>query len=203
MAETLPAINITDSNNARTLQRNIKNIEEFTHQKKIRKLKQGINYSIANHLEYLTKNWPQRDCQNYHTRRLYERGEEICKLCALHKNSTNKNCSEVQSTISQNLSYNEESSEESSTDHSIETTSIQGHKEKNRYHFDSTMVDTLEWILVLKVYAHQLNRDYTVKSPGKQPSPNLLVVSANQHADNVANQVKDVIDNIPVRYRQI
>jgi hypothetical protein len=100
MAETLPAINITDSNNARTLQRNIKNIEEFTHQKKIRKLKQGINYSIANHLEYLTKNWPQRDCQNYHTRRLYERGEEICKLWALHKNSTNKNCSEVQSTIS-------------------------------------------------------------------------------------------------------
>ena len=65
------------------------------------------------------------------------------------------------------------------------------------------MVDTLEWILVLKVYAHQLNRDYTVKSPGKQPSPNLFVVSANQHADNVTNQVKDIIDTIPVRYGQI
>jgi hypothetical protein len=52
----LPAIYITDSNNARTLQRNIKNIEDFTHRKKIRKIKQGINYSIANHLEYLTKN---------------------------------------------------------------------------------------------------------------------------------------------------
>jgi len=73
----LPAIYITDSNNARTLQRNIKNIDDFTHRKRIRKIKQGIDYSIANHLEYLTKKWPQRDHQNYHTRRLYERGEEF------------------------------------------------------------------------------------------------------------------------------
>jgi hypothetical protein len=115
----------------------------------------------------------------------------------------NKDSSEVQSTISQNLSYNEESSEESSMDYSIETTSMQGQKEKNRYHFDNTMVDALERIIVLKVYAHQLNRDYTVKSLGKQPGPNLFVVSANQHADYAVNQVKDVIDSIPVRYRQI
>jgi len=127
----LPAIYIADSNNARTLQRNIKNIEDFMHQKKIRKIKQGIDYSIANQLEYLTKKWPQRDHQNFHTRSLYERGEEICKLWVLHKNSTKKDCSVVQSTTSQNLSYNEESSEESSMDHSIDPTSVQGQNEKN------------------------------------------------------------------------
>jgi hypothetical protein len=43
----LPIIYITDSNNARTLQRNIKNQDMFTHQKMIRNVKQGIDHSIA------------------------------------------------------------------------------------------------------------------------------------------------------------
>jgi len=50
----LPIIYITDSNNARTLQKKVYNSDDLTHQKKVRKLKQGIDYSIANHLEYLT-----------------------------------------------------------------------------------------------------------------------------------------------------
>jgi hypothetical protein len=54
----MPIIYITDSNNARTVQRNLKNIDDFTHRKKVRQVKQGINYAIANYLEYLTKKWP-------------------------------------------------------------------------------------------------------------------------------------------------
>jgi hypothetical protein len=55
----LPIIFITDSNNARTLQRNLKNNDSFTHRKLICQVKQGIEHSIANHLEHLTKNWPK------------------------------------------------------------------------------------------------------------------------------------------------
>jgi hypothetical protein len=43
----LPIIYITDSNNARVLQRRVKNKEDFTHQKMVRCVKQGIDYSIA------------------------------------------------------------------------------------------------------------------------------------------------------------
>jgi hypothetical protein len=54
-----PIIYITDSNNARTLQWNIKNSHKFTHRKMIRGVKQGIDHSIANQLEYLTSKWPK------------------------------------------------------------------------------------------------------------------------------------------------
>jgi hypothetical protein len=57
----LPIIYITDSNNARTLQRRIKNCDGIMHQIKVRKVKQGIEYSIANHLELLTSKWPRLD----------------------------------------------------------------------------------------------------------------------------------------------
>jgi hypothetical protein len=39
-----PIIYITDSNNARSLQQNIANIQQFTHQKKVRHIKQGTDY---------------------------------------------------------------------------------------------------------------------------------------------------------------
>ncbi len=84
----LPAIYIMDSNNARKLQRNIKNLNDFTHQKQVRKIKQEIEYSIANHLEYLTKKWPLRDHQSYHTKRLYEEEKKFAKH-GLHKKSGN------------------------------------------------------------------------------------------------------------------
>lgn len=53
----LPVIYITDSNNARTLQRNIKHKHKFTHRKYVRCVQQGIEASIANHLDYLTARW--------------------------------------------------------------------------------------------------------------------------------------------------
>jgi len=49
----LPVLYITDSNKARTLQQNIKFCDKITHHKQIRCIKQGIDYSIANHLEFL------------------------------------------------------------------------------------------------------------------------------------------------------
>ena len=49
-----PIIYITDSNNARALQKRAHNSHYFTHWKKVRCVKQGIEYSIASHLEYLT-----------------------------------------------------------------------------------------------------------------------------------------------------
>ena len=78
----LPVIYITDSNNARTSQRNVKNKKEFTHPKFVRNVKQGIEYSIANHLEYLTSKWPRIDQLSLQTREAYERGEFLCKQWA-------------------------------------------------------------------------------------------------------------------------
>ena len=75
----LPVIYITDSNNARTLQRNVKNSKDFTHRKYIRKVKQGIDHSIANHLEYLTSKWPKPEQMSAQTRATYLRGEAMCK----------------------------------------------------------------------------------------------------------------------------
>ena len=79
----LPILYITDSNNARSLQRKIRNKEEFTHRTYIRNIKQGIDSSIASHLEYLTSRWPREETLSDYTRRLYHRGEELCKYWAL------------------------------------------------------------------------------------------------------------------------
>jgi hypothetical protein len=68
----LPIIYITDSNNARTLQKKVYNSDDLTHWKKVRKFKQGIHYSIANHLEYLTSKWPREEQLCEHTKRLYK-----------------------------------------------------------------------------------------------------------------------------------
>ncbi len=73
----LPIIYITDSNNARTLQQNLKNGDKFTHRKMIRCIKQGIDHSIANHLEYLISKWPRMEQLSAHTIEMYKRGEAI------------------------------------------------------------------------------------------------------------------------------
>jgi hypothetical protein len=57
----LPIIYITDSNNDRTLQRRVRHINNYTHRQRVRQTKQGIDYSIANHLELLTSKWPPKD----------------------------------------------------------------------------------------------------------------------------------------------
>jgi len=55
-----PIIYVTDSNNARSLQCNLTNMHNYTHRYNVRHVKQGIDYAIANHFEYLTKRWPRK-----------------------------------------------------------------------------------------------------------------------------------------------
>lgn len=52
----MPIIYITDSSNA-----HMQNGETFTHCKMIQCNKQGIDHSLANHLEYLTAKWPREE----------------------------------------------------------------------------------------------------------------------------------------------
>jgi hypothetical protein len=54
----LSIIYVTDSISASTLQHNLKNGDKFTDLKMIRCIKQGIDHSMANHLEYLSFQWP-------------------------------------------------------------------------------------------------------------------------------------------------
>jgi hypothetical protein len=42
----------------------------------------GIDYSIANHLEYLMSKWPNEEQLSEYTKNLYRKGEEICKTWA-------------------------------------------------------------------------------------------------------------------------
>jgi hypothetical protein len=84
----MPIIYITDSNNARTLQGNVKFRDKFTHHKMIRCVKQGINHAIANDLEYLTYKWPRDEQLTRYTLELYKRGEETYKLGAKQKQDT-------------------------------------------------------------------------------------------------------------------
>jgi hypothetical protein len=55
---------------------------------------------------------------------------------------------------------------------------------------DSTIYDTLKQIIIIKVFSHQLSKDFSVKSIDKQPCQNIFVTLANQFADNAATQAK-------------
>jgi hypothetical protein len=74
----IPVIYITDSDNTRTLQRNLKFHDQFTHRKLIRYVKQGIDYPIANHLELLTSDGMQTHEMSLHNIDIYKKGERLC-----------------------------------------------------------------------------------------------------------------------------
>ncbi len=80
--QDLPIIYITDSSNARTLQQNLCNRNKFMHRKLIRSVKQGIDHSIANHIENLTSRWMREDQINTHTEEVYERVMGVYKIWA-------------------------------------------------------------------------------------------------------------------------
>jgi hypothetical protein len=109
-----PIIYITDSSNARMLQRNIKNSHKFTHHKMIRGIKQGIDHSIANHLEYLTSKWPKEDRLSPHVRNVYRRGENICHIWAQQTNPT-ENLNPVNNGGINTFSFNENAENGSDT----------------------------------------------------------------------------------------
>jgi hypothetical protein len=150
----LPILYITDSNNARSLQRRVKCKQDFTHRQLVCTVKQSIDHSIANHLDFLTSRWPSEDQLSEHTKKLYARGEEICKTWS----SLPMHPQERQ---------NEEEATQSSCYDSVEDIS-----KGNRSHFEDTMFDALERILIVKVFSHQLNKDFTPKNTEAPPSPN-------------------------------
>ena len=190
----LPIIFITDSNNARTLQRNVKFSKSFTHRKRVRVIKQGIDYSIANHLEHLTAKWPREEELSAHAKYLYSRGEEVCKIWASQQlPSTPIYPDEL--SIHSSISWDDKSYSSSSDSSASAESSIQ-RPVKNRYRFDSSMFDLLERNIIIKVYSHQLCADLSVKTIGKQPQPNLFVVSGNQVADNAANQARKIFSSM-------
>ncbi len=175
----MPIIYITDSNNARTLQRNIKQGEQYTHRYMIRHIKQGIDHAIANHLEYLTSLWPQEENLDPYILELYKKGEDICRIWVSKQMSSN--------TILPQANYEAElEHDDNSTQHTDDSlgTAIDKPPAKNRYHFNTFMYHCLGHVTIVKVFSHQLNTDFSIRNAGNEPAPNLFAVSANQISDN-------------------
>jgi hypothetical protein len=176
---------VTDSNNARTLQRNIKYIAGFTHRRKIRHIKQGIDYAIANQLEYLTQQWPRHDQLSPYAQRLYDHGVCTCKLWATAPSqvrdgqNTHQNTSRDRSNFAEELSEDEDDDYASTDEFSSDDEYYVPPSNKKRNHFDSSMFDTLEKIIIIKVFSHQLKADFCIKHPGQMPSPDLFITSVN------------------------
>ena len=190
----IPVIFITDSNNARTLQRNLTSLNSFTHRQQVRQVKQGIDFSIANHLEFLTKRWPKPEEISAYYRRLYERGERVCKIWADAKTSR------VTSTKNAHDDSSSNSSKDSTDDISDtaplsydEDMALQ--KKNSRFTFNHGMYDLLGTKIIRKVFSHQLDKDFEVTLAGRSPQPNYFVASANQIVDNAVEQTYHQLSN--------
>jgi len=162
----LPIIYITDSNNAKMLLRRLKNFEGLTHRKKVRAVKQGINYSLANHFEFLSSQWPHEDQLSTYAKRIFKRGEEVCKRWAMKKHQHNTSEDSL-SFYNERSATEDESSNESTFSKSTMSSTKKSSMEKNRYKFDNSMYDILGRTIVLKVFSHQLDTDFSVKCQGK------------------------------------
>jgi len=189
----IPIMYVTDSNNARTLQRNLSNPHLFTHRKMVRKVKQGIDHTIANHLQLLTP--PQHNWQdNSYEQELYDNGHENCQSWArlLNDNTTNEELldnGDNSGEHNNNFNYhnsNVERGDDPSTSFQSDTLSgyfsddssstasgiysdLNADTGTNRYCFDDTMFDILPNILIVKVFSHQLDNEFISKCPGKNP----------------------------------
>ena len=120
---------------------------------------------------------------------MYKKGEEICKFWA-SKILAYNNPSKSDENSDDNSRY--ESDDESITSQISNAFPLQQQLTKDRYRFDQTMYDCLGHATIIKVYSHQLNSDFSVKTAGKYPAPNLFAVSANQIADNMASYAQIV-----------
>jgi hypothetical protein len=201
----LPIIYIMNSNNARTLQRNIVNLNKFTHRKKVRQVKQGIDYSIASHLEHLTWQWAPIDQMAANMQKLNENGINICQQWTRQGNVALQEVGRRHNPPPYSCLNNEASPEadESSIDTGEDSTISKDSTDSDsdmhthhRYRFDASMLDVLGHAIIIKVFSHKLNKDFAIKHPGNTPSPNLFVVSANQIADNAVAQARSIIQNI-------
>jgi hypothetical protein len=187
----LPIIYITDSNNARTLQRNLKNKESFTHRQLVRRVQQGIDQAIANHLDLLTTKWPSRETLSNYALEMYKKGEEICNIW-MNQPCGNTSYNQVCDTsVSSSLTLNDDSSCSESSCNSDSIIHKTSSNNRNKI-FDSSMCDFLDRIIIIKVSSHQVTADFTVENIRRQPCPNLFVVSANQIADNAVTLAQNM-----------
>jgi len=188
-SSAIPVIYITDSNNARTLQRNLTSLDQYTHRQKIRTIMQGIDSSIAGHLDHLTKSWVPFDQLSSYHQRLYRRGERVCKIWADANSTSNKPANDGCDAESISSSISSTSTLEDDTSMTtIECPRLQ--KKASRFTFNHGMYDLLNGTIIMKVYSHQLSNTYQIAFTGKSPQPNMFVVSANQIADNNAEQAR-------------
>jgi hypothetical protein len=112
-------------------------------------VKQGIDFSIANHLEFLTNKWSLLDQLSYQMRRVYDNGVDICKQWTAQHEEVDfrqRGIQNLSNACSISLfNDHDDHSENSSTDNE-EDRDNQQHEdenahEKNRYHFDASMID--------------------------------------------------------------
>ena len=150
---------------------------------------QGIDSSIAGHLDHLTRNWVKFHQLSNYNQRLYKRGERVCKIWANANTLSKTSPLEQQEIGSDSHSINSSSTldDDSSID-TFECPKIQ--KKASRFTFNESMYDLLQGTIIMKVYSHQLTKDFQISVAGKTPQPNMFVASANQIVDNTAEQAR-------------
>jgi hypothetical protein len=139
--------------------------------------------------------------------RAYNKGVEICTRWASQHDNTDVQHVQIEHFPRHSCSdsichpYDNDDMSSNGTSSSDEEEQKQHDNEANgktRHYFDKSMMDILGRSIIIKVYSHQLNKDFSVKEPGKQRQPNLFIVSANQFADNAVSQAKTIMDDIPL-----
>jgi len=95
--------------------------------------------------------------------------------------------------------YDDTSVSTSSSNSSNEQANEQN-KKKDRSHFDYNMYDTLERILILKVFSHQLNRDFTKKYEYTAKPESVFGFC---YTDNAATQAREIIKTLPREFESM
>jgi hypothetical protein len=121
----------------------------------VRQIKQGIDYSIANHMEYLARRWPKTNQLSEQQRHLYECGKDTCQTWTHQRNITLQRMGvnrcrrsrlrileENEADLDQSSS-SDDSHNSSNTDEEEATT----HEGASRYKFDEGMLDIMEHVI--------------------------------------------------------
>jgi hypothetical protein len=78
--------------------------------------------------------------------------------------------------------------DEEDDDTEEEPTQVHATAHKIQYKFTKDMVDLIGIHIILKVFSHQLTKNFMVNTHGKHPAPHPYITSGNQYPDNVAEQ---------------
>jgi len=163
-----PTIIITDSQNARTLQRNLFFQDNFTHRQLTRKLRFGISHSLSAHLNMLTTmRLPIEDLPP-ELELIQQAGIQLLKKWA---NTTTPTSKQDNSQQHEHESYDDEQSSLSTTG---TTHSTSQNTDAHRFTFNPTMYDILSIIILLKVFSHQLSDTFQPVNTKYEKNPAYL-----------------------------